>query len=247
MAKVTGADVIKVMEKNLGRRGNFVWNYYKQLPTGSAWCAGCVSYAMDKAGAKNLLYGGKPVFYVPYLQQWLKKNCTHVKMSNAQPGDIIIFTWDGNGYNSERGSRDHTGFVYKHTGSSSYVSTIEGNTNGGIVAKRTRAAKYIYGIYRPKYAKKTSTSTTKKTSKTVYKGSYPSKLVSRKSGTKSDIKKWQAFLCWWGANISVDGIFGADTAAKTKTFQKKYGLSQDGEAGKKTIAKAKSVGKTEKH
>lgn len=29
MAKVTGKDVIKVMEKNLGRRGNFVWNYYK--------------------------------------------------------------------------------------------------------------------------------------------------------------------------------------------------------------------------
>lgn len=29
MAKVTGANVIKIMEKNLGRNGSFVWNYYK--------------------------------------------------------------------------------------------------------------------------------------------------------------------------------------------------------------------------
>lgn len=245
MAKVTGRDVIKVMEKNLGRRGNFVWNYYKQLPTGSAWCAGCVSYAMDKAGGKNLLYGGKPVFYVPYLQQWLKKNCTHVKMSNAQPGDIIIFTWDGNGYNSERGSRDHTGFVYKHTGSSRTVSTIEGNTSGGIVAKRTREARYIYGIYRPKYSK--TSSIKPKPVKSKYKGKYPTKLVSRKTGTRTNIKRWQEFLCWWGVDVSKDGIFGADTAAKTKIFQKKNGLIADGEAGKKTIAKAKVVGKTEEH
>lgn len=163
---VTGSKVIKTAEKYLGKGGTFVWNYYG-LAKGTAWCAAFVSYVMNKAGAKSLFYDGKPVFYVPYAQQWLKKHCTHVKMANAKAGDIVIFTWDGNGYNSERGSRDHIGFVRK-AGTSSTVYTIEGNTSGSKVAKRTRASRYIYGIYRPKYSTaKKKTTTAKKEANNV--------------------------------------------------------------------------------
>lgn len=157
---VTGSKVIKTAEKYLGKGGTFVWNYYG-LAKNTAWCAAFVSYVMNKAGAKSLFYDGKPVFYVPYAQQWLKKNCTHVKMTNAKAGDIVIFTWDGNGYNSERGSRDHIGFIRK-SGTSSTAYTLEGNTSGSKVAKRTRASKHIYGIYRPKYSATKKTTTKKK-------------------------------------------------------------------------------------
>ena len=165
---VTGQKVIDKALKYLDYGGTTFWNYYG-LVKGTAWCAAFVSYIMNKAGAKNLFHGGKPVFYVPYAQQWLKKNCTHVKMANAKAGDIVIFTWDGNGYNSERGSRDHIGFVRKK-GTSKVVYTVEGNTSGGKVDKKTRSACYIYGIYRPKYAKKTTKTTTKVT--TVLKKIY---------------------------------------------------------------------------
>lgn len=155
---VTGSKVIKTAGKYLGKGGSFVWKYYG-LSTGTAWCAAFVSYVMNKAGAKSLFYDGKPVFYVPYAQQWLKKHCKHVKMADAEAGDIVIFTWDGNGYNSERGSRDHIGFIRKK-GTSSTVYTREGNTLGSKVADRTRPAKYIYGIYRPKYGSSKTTSKT---------------------------------------------------------------------------------------
>lgn len=147
---VTGSKIINLAEKYLGKGGSFVWKYYG-LARGTAWCAAFVSYVMAKTGAKNLFYGGKPVFYVPYAQQWLNKNCKHVKMADAKAGDIVIFTWDGNGYNSEHGSRDHIGFIRKK-GTSGVAYTIEGNTSGGKVAYRRRSIRHIYGIYRLKYA-----------------------------------------------------------------------------------------------
>lgn len=58
---------------------------------------------------------------------------------SAQPGDLVIFDWGGDG------SPDHIGFVEKNKGG--YIQTIEGNTssgssgsqsNGGGVYRRTR-------------------------------------------------------------------------------------------------------------
>ncbi|MGI6212713.1 MAG: SH3 domain-containing protein [Anaerovoracaceae bacterium] len=119
------------------------------------------------AGLSKYFYGGKKVAYVPTAQAWLEAHCKHVSMSNAKAGDVVIFTWDGTGYNRERGSRDHIGFIRKG-GTSSVAYTIEGNTSGGIVAERTRAACYIYGIYRPNFpATKAKTTAAKKTTKSV--------------------------------------------------------------------------------
>ena len=167
---VKGSSVISKATSFLGKSGTTFWSFYG-LAKGTAWCVAFVSYIMNKAGAKSLFYGGNPVFYVPYAQAWLAKNCTHVKMADARPGDIVVFTWDGNGNNSEKGSRDHIGFIRK-AGTSKVVYTIEGNTDGGIVAEKTRALKWVYGIYRPKYAAETTTtssSTKSKQTTTSYK------------------------------------------------------------------------------
>ena len=98
-----------------------------------------------------------------------------------------------------------------------------------------------------KSQKKEIKPTTTKSTKTTYKKSYPTATVSTKKGTAANIKRWQTFLCWWGTDVKIDGKFGPDTKKKTMAFQKKYGLVQDGSAGPKTIAKAKQVGKKEKH
>lgn len=87
--------------------------------------------------------------------------------------------------------------------------------------------------------------TTKK--KAHYTGDYPVSTVNKEVGTMTDIKRWQKFLNWWGANLKVDGDFGKKTYKATVKFQKEYGLESDGSVGPKTIKKAKKVGAKEKH
>lgn len=236
---VKGSAVIKKATALLGKTGTTVWNYYG-LARGTAWCAAFVSYVMNKAGAKALFYGGKPVFYVPYAQQWLAKNCTHVKMADAKPGDIVVFTWDGIGNNSEKGSRDHIGFIRK-AGTSKIAYTIEGNTDGGKVANKTRALKWIYGIYRPKYAAETTTV------KKAYAGTFPTlpaRGYFKKGDTGPQVKLLQKLLNWVvDAKLVIDGILGTKTAAAIGTFEKKYGLVVDKLFGKKCLAKAKTIKK----
>jgi hypothetical protein len=78
-----------------------------------------------------------------------------------------------------------------------------------------------------------------------YPGLFPTAPIGRKDGvqygTTSNKIRWQKYLCWYGADVAVDGSYGLDTKEKTITFQKENGLVQDGNAGDLTIAKAKTV------
>lgn len=219
--KVTIEDVVAQMNKHLGEGGSYYWKKYG-LSRGTAFCAAGVSASFADASAKKYFYGGKPVFYVPYAQQWLKKNAKHVPLSDVRKGDIIIFTWDGNGYNKERGSRDHIGFARANS-SGNIVYTIEANTNGGKVARKDRPAKYIYGIYRVNMASATSSTptTTKKTTNNQLEvdGIFGVK-------TKKAMQKW--------LGVAEDGIIGTAT---TKALQKKVGAKKDGVWGAETTRK----------
>lgn len=151
---MTGKDIINQAKKYLGENGRRFCNAYP-LPWGSQWCCAFVWYDFKASGASKYFYGGQKVAYVPTAQAWLKANCEHVTMANARAGDVVVFTWSGNGYNQERGSRDHIGFIEKK-GTKDICYTIEGNTGTGNpttskVMERERPAKYIYGIYRPNY------------------------------------------------------------------------------------------------
>lgn len=85
-----------------------------------------------------------------------------------------------------------------------------------------------------------------KPAKVAYTGKYPTKLISKKKGSKKNIKYWQAYLKWYGYSIAVDGDFGKQTLKYTKRFQKKHHLKADGIVGKMTIAKAKKVKRAKK-
>ena len=145
----TAEAIIANIESRLGQNGSHVWSFYK-LATGTAWCAGEVSYTFNKTGNRAKIFGGKPVFYVPTAQIWMANNYQTIydyrtggNLANARKGDIVIFMWT-------RGSRDHIGFV-RATGTSSTLFTVEGNTSGHKVANRTREKKNIYAVYRPPY------------------------------------------------------------------------------------------------
>lgn len=96
------------------------------------------------------------------------------------------------------------------------------------------------------YKKKTSTtkpSTTTTVKKAYYTGQLPTATVSSKKGSKTNIKRWQQFLKWYGYSMTTGGTFGKVTISNTKKFQKANNLTADGIVGSKTIAKAKKVTK----
>lgn len=68
-----------------------------------------------------------------------------VSKYDAQPGDIILFEWD----QPSDYSADHVGIVVANHGS--YVETIEGNTDGGRVARKTRSWDVVCCVIRPDY------------------------------------------------------------------------------------------------
>lgn len=67
-----------------------------------------------------------------------------VNRYNLMPGDVVAFDWD------DDCSGDHVGFVEKVY--SGYVQTIEGNTDNGRVARKTRSYDVIICGLRPYYA-----------------------------------------------------------------------------------------------
>ena len=152
---MTGEDIITKAKEYLGDNGKKFCSDYG-LPWGDHWCCAFVWDIFRMSDASYLFYGGQKTAYVPTITVWMQHNLRHVTMQEARPGDIVVFTWDGKGFNKERGSRNHIGFIRK-AGTQNVCYTLEGNTGADVptktkVMERTRAAQYIYGIYRPKYA-----------------------------------------------------------------------------------------------
>ena len=206
--------LLKIAQKHLGQGGS-VFRKYCGLPSGSAWCCAFVTYIFHEGGLSPLFYGGKKVVYCPTAQQWCDTNLAQIPIYLAMPMDIIFFDWQPNG------TADHIGFV-KERKSAQEVYTIEGNTSGGIVANRTRVAKYVCGVYRPHYK-----ATFDVSKRLVVDGlfGYNSIAVMQK---------------WLG--VAIDGILGRITI---KALQKRLGVAQDGSWGRKTSkALQKVIGTT---
>lgn len=106
---------------------------------GVAYCAMFVSWVFAQAGATC---AGVPGAYTPYMVDAARQAGAVVDASSAQPGDVVYFDWDG-------GVVDHVGIVEENNGS--YLTTLEGNTLNGRVARRTRAWAVIADIVRPSY------------------------------------------------------------------------------------------------
>lgn len=108
--------------------------------SGVPYCAMFVSWVMDKAGA---LCAGIPGAYCPWIRTAAVKANSVVLPANARKGDLVLFDWEGDGV------CDHVGFVENNSGG--VLHTIEGNTNNGAVARRTRSYGAVNCIIRPDY------------------------------------------------------------------------------------------------
>lgn len=108
--------------------------------SGVPYCAMFVSWVMAQAGAKC---EGIPGAYCPWILSAGKSAGKVVQPANARKGDVVLFDWESDGVS------DHVGFVESNVGG--VLRTIEGNTNNGCVARRTRAYSTVCGVIRPDY------------------------------------------------------------------------------------------------
>ena len=187
-------------------KGGATFRKYCGLPSGTAYCDAFVTYIFHHTDNAKLFCDGKKQTYCPTTIRIVQKEMAQIPLYLAMPMDVIFFDWDRNG------NPNHIGFV-KARKSTSEVYTIEGNTNGGIVAEKTRPAKYVQGIFRPHF-----------------KASFTSKklTVDGECGYNT-IAGLQKLV-----GAGVDGILGLNTVKKVQAY---CGASQDGAWGNGTSKK----------
>ena len=124
--------------------------YYGKEVSGSAypWC--CVFQWWLFRGAASLFYGGGKTASCTTLYNYYKRVGRTVDKTGIRPGDLIFFVFDG----GKSGCMNHVGICEKVE--PGYVTTIDGNTgadesNGGAVARKRRALRYVGGAVRPGY------------------------------------------------------------------------------------------------
>ena len=119
--------------------------------SGVPFCAMFASWCLTDDDGASVIPGGD-FAYVPYGINAARSAGQLVAPSNAAPGDLMCFDWDGDGV------ADHVGLVEANYGS--WVQTIEGNTssgaagsqsNGGGVWRRTRDWDSVCAVIRPSY------------------------------------------------------------------------------------------------
>lgn len=138
---LSNIQLLDVAKKQLGNTGG---KYRKYVGQGGSWCDMFAFWLYDANGCGSLLtWKGNQRYYCPASIQWCNKHLAMIPIYLAMPCDIIYFDWDKNG------RPNHVGIVESKVDTGS-IKTIEGNTNGGKVARKTRPVKYIQGgVYRP--------------------------------------------------------------------------------------------------
>lgn len=206
-------ELYNIAKKYLGQ-GGARFRKYCGLPAGSAWCNAYVTYIFNEGGDALLYCGGKKQTYCPASIKLCRASMAQIPIYLALPMDVIYFDWEPNG------TPNHIGFVRERK-SDQEIYTIEGNTSGGIVALKTRTAKYVEAVFRPHF-------------KATWKDA---PLVVDGYFGYNSIAMLQKAL-----KLTPDGILGKGTV---KALQKRAGVSQDGSWGPNTSkAVQKMIGTT---
>lgn len=143
----TSTDVLRIARNELGNTsGKKYWDAFFKGDMSyvdgatTPYCACFVSWVFAQAAT---YVSGLPAAYCPYICRDGEKSGRIVGKRSALPGDIVLFDWNGDGLS------DHIGIVESNQGD--YLQTIEGNTKGGIVARRSRDFSTICHVIRPVY------------------------------------------------------------------------------------------------
>ena len=130
--------------------------YYGRGVSGDAfpWCCAFQAWLFHECAASELFYGGQKTASCTTLYNFYKANAQIVDTAEAQPGDLVFFTF--NDSDRKKGIKNHIGIC--EANEQGYITTIDGNTgttneaNGGAVMRKRRAWKYVTGVARPAYS-----------------------------------------------------------------------------------------------
>lgn len=238
---------LKAAQNYIGT-GCTVFNNFFGMPEGTSWCAEFVSKCASDAGLINKCFvkamgaGDIPRYGVEKgYGQWLEGY-----EAVPQPGDAIVFTWNGLGYYPGRDKyfSDHVGIVEYVKGNT--VHTIEGNANGTNISSTVCRKSYplysgkINGYFRPNWS----------LADPAYESTDPDVNISSEDKTKP-VKEVQLWLNRrFGTVCDVDGKYGIKTKkAIVYSLQcylnsvYKLSLDADGIMGQKTKSACRTIRK----
>lgn len=203
--------------------------------SGVPFCAMFVTWCLEQVGMQP---PGGIFAYCPSGISQARNAGALVSKTSARPGDIVFFDWGRDGLS------DHVGFVEANNGAS--LTTIEGNTLGGKVARRSRAFSVVCAVARPAYdSASAAASSSSLLAVDGYWGPATTRALQQINGTPVDgvvsgqVHKPEACPAWRlgrGGSLLVramqgtfgvtqDGYFGPDT---TRAAQRYYGTPVDG-------------------
>ena len=140
----TAEDVLRVARGEIGTTsGRKYVEYFGDEWVGQAWCVYFVRYCYAVAGVP---------FPWPYNVAWDERDvpkASRVSKDELKPAEALSFDWpDEKGVQDGKG--DHVGIVESVTADGKW--TIEGNTSGGVVARKFRPNSQIICGIQPVFA-----------------------------------------------------------------------------------------------
>jgi peptidoglycan hydrolase-like protein with peptidoglycan-binding domain len=183
-----------------------------------AWCFMFQSYAFNKLGALDLIFGKHA--YVPAFKSIFSPH-GEFHTGNPKSGDLVAFDFNASG------EPEHIGIVEKVV-SGSVIQTIEGNTSDRVM-RRTRSRSYVYGYATPKYGTGT--------------GDWMEKIMQKLPTLKPGDTGFAVWTLQGLLNarvdgdqkaLTIDGGFGPATEARVKQEQSQHSITADGQVGPHT-------------
>lgn len=173
-----GVDIVNIAQKQVGFYGGTTdtnpYGSWYGIPD-QPWCAMFVSWCFAQANASHLVAAETPkgFSYCPAGLTWFQKGGQVVDKYSGLPGDLVFFSWAGNG------QADHVEIVV--AASKDGITTIGGNTgpehmtdasqyDGHGVYLRHRAYLYVLAVVRPNYSDSSKPATSKTATKTAATG-----------------------------------------------------------------------------
>ena len=220
----TSSVLMKEVRSHLGQGGS---TFQKWAGIGGQpWCDAFVSYCLAKTDNGELYCEGRKEVNCPNSMNWCIEHLAGIPIYLAMEGDVSFFDWEPNGL------PNHVGFAEERINADKY-QTIEGNTSGGIVARKVRSDEDEQLTFRLHYTP-TKFSSTKKLEVDGLMGYNTIAVMQRWLGVDEDavlgqitVKALQKKL-----GVTADGLWGVKT---TKALQKLIGTTVDGLCGPDTV------------
>lgn len=148
------SDIITLAKTQIGVHetpagsNNVIYNteYYNREINDPAygWCVVFGWWLFKHCGAPELFYDGQKTASCSVIDYWARTS--GLAVGDPQPGDVVLFNWDGNS------SPDHYGIIIRLEGDK--LITVEGNV-GDAVKQMTRTRDKVFRFIRPKYQPET--------------------------------------------------------------------------------------------